>query len=319
MPADIVVVGSLNMDFAVFVPQIPTVGETVLGQQVTINPGGKGANQAFAAAKLGGRTAMVGKVGQDFLGGQLREHLSRMGVDVSCVYIDESDTATGMAVICIDPSGRNAIAVAPGANRSLSVSDVERADSLFAKGRLLLIQLEIPMETVLYGLRRAKFHGMTTMLDPAPAVPMPNEVLQLVDVLTPNETEARILLNEAPGAMSIHEAEHAAVALRSRGANTVIVKLGDKGAWLQAFEGIAQHYPAYEVCAVDSTAAGDVFNGALAVALSEGKPLGDATRFANAAAALSTTRRGAQASTPDRSEVEEFIVRGAPITTVRPV
>jgi ribokinase len=306
MRREIVVVGSLNMDWSIYVAHIPMAGETVLGERLTMSPGGKGGNQAFAAARLGGQAAMVGKVGNDSIGNQLRQGLSAVGVDTNCVTTEVSGVATGAAVICIDSAGNNAIAVAPGANHCLVPEDIDKADHLFTAGKLLLIQLEIPIATVLHTLTKAKARGMTTILDPAPAVPLAPETLERVDILTPNESEARILLGELPNPLSIPQAEQAANALRRYGANVVILKLGDKGAWFSGPRVEGQHYAAYRVNAVDATAAGDVFDGALAVALAEGSSEDDAIKFANAAAGLSTSRRGAQVSIPDRTEVSEF-------------
>jgi ribokinase len=265
-------------------------------------PGGKGGNQAFAAAKLGSKVAMVGKVGTDVFGRELKENLSGAEVDVTCVP-GEPGTSTGVALISVEPSGNNATAVAPGANHRLWPADVDCADRFFSAGRLLLIQLEIPMETVLHALNKAKSRGMTTILDPAPAVPLPPGILRHVDILTPNESEARILLQQDPGAMNIAEAQHAGFALQEQGAKIIVLKLGENGALLVASDRPSQHFPAPRVHAVDTTAAGDVFNGAMAVALSEGKSIEAAMRFANAAAALSTTRPGAQSSIPDRDAV----------------
>ncbi len=309
MPADILVVGSINMDASVYVPHIPTAGETVLGREVVLTPGGKGANQAVASARLGGRTAIVGKVGKDWLGEQLRENLVSAAVDATMVDVEQSGIPSGIALISIDPLGNNAIAVAPGANQCLSPEDVERADRLFRAGGLLLIQLEIPMETVRYALSKAKRRGMTTILDPAPAALLPRELLECVDILTPNETEAQILLHKEPGPMSIAEAERIGIALHGGGARRVILKLGDRGAWFQGPGNVGRYFPAYKVEAVDTTAAGDVFNGALAIALSRAESEDTAISFANAAAALSTTRIGAQASAPDQKELERFLAQ----------
>ena len=308
MQADIVVVGSLNMDIVVQVAHVPTLGETVLGRDLAMVPGGKGGNQAFAAAKLGSKAAIVGKVGNDLFGRELKQSLSRAGVDVTSV-LEEAGTSSGVALICVEPSGNNAIAVAAGANHCLRPTDVDRAERFFAAGRLLLIQLEIPMETVIHALRKAKNRGMTTILDPAPAVALPPSILQRVDILTPNESEAQILLQRNPGPVNLAQAQQAGLALQERGATTIVLKLGENGAWLAESDKLGQHFPAYQVPAVDTTAAGDVFNGALAVALSEGKAVDDAIRFANAAAALSTTRPGAQPSIPDRNEVQQLLAR----------
>lgn len=298
----IIVVGSLNMDVVVRVSRIPTLGETVLGHDLTMIPGGKGGNQAFAAARLGANVAMVGKVGDDAFGRELKQNLSRVGVEVACVW-EEPDTSSGVALICVEPSGNNAIAVAPGANQLLRPADLDRADHLFAAGRLLLIQLETPMDTVAHALSKAKGRGMTSILDPAPAVVLPPNVLARIDILTPNESEAWILWGRNPGPMSLAEAQQAACALQKDGAKTIVLKLGENGALLTEPDRRSLHFPACQVQAVDTTAAGDVFNGAMAVALSEGKSIEPAVRFANAAAALSTTRPGAQSSIPDRDAV----------------
>lgn len=306
MQSAIVVVGSLNMDVVVQVPRIPTLGETVLGRDLAMVPGGKGGNQAFAAAKLGANVAMVGKVGNDAFGRELKQNLSKVGVDVSCIW-EESKVSSGVALICVEPSGNNAIAVAPGANHCLRPADVDHADHLFTAGRLLLIQLETPMDTVVRALGKAKSRGMTTILDPAPAVVLAGDILNRIDILTPNESEAWILWGRNPGPMNLAEAQEAASALQKDGARTVVLKLGENGALLVETDRLGLHFPACQVRAVDTTAAGDVFNGAMAVTLSEGKSTDAAIRFANAAAALSTTRPGAQSSIPERNEVLQVL------------
>jgi ribokinase len=301
MGQPITVVGSLNMDFVVQVAAFPIPGETVFGSGFTTIPGGKGGNQACAAARLGGRVRMVGRVGQDPIGEQLRSSLAAAGVDTSTVLVTP-ETSSGAAVIVVQAGGQNQIVVASGANALLSPADVSRAlDTL--QGGFLLLQLETPLETVEAAAATAHRLGATVILDPAPARPLPDTLLARVSCLTPNESEAMILLGRREQAVTLEEAPVVARALRDRGARAVLLKLGENGAFLD--DGLqAARFPAPRVEAADATAAGDTFNGALAVALAEGRPIADAVRFANAAAAISVTRVGAQASIPTRAEVD---------------
>src|SRR6266849_10684042 len=307
MKPAIVVVGSLNMDFVVGVRELPVPGETVLGSNFQMFPGGKGANQAVAAAKLGGQSVqvrMIGRVGYDLFADHLKASLSAAGVDVSAVHATRSQ-ATGVALISVDRAGQNSIVVASGANGELAAADVEAMRPVFRGARLALFQLETPLDTVAGALAIARQEGLQTVLDPAPAQPLPAEVLERVDILTPNETEALRLLGRPPARVSPGEAIEIADALRRLGPKTVIVKLGDQGCL--AHDGMEpRHFPCFPVDVKDTTAAGDTFNAALAVALAEGKPMDEAIPFANAAAAISVTRLGAQASAPGRAEVEEF-------------
>jgi len=308
MKPAIVVVGSLNMDFVVSVEHLPAPGETVLGRNFQMIPGGKGANQAVAAARLGGNSVavrMVGRVGYDVFADHLKASLSAAGVDVSAVHAAKS-AATGVALISVDRSGQNSIVVASGANHELAAADVEALRTVFRGARQALFQLETPLDTVAAALGLAREEGLATILDPAPAQALPDPVLQRVDILTPNETEALRLLNRPPARVSPAEAAELAAALRRRGPKTVIVKLGEQGCY--ADSGTLQaHIPGFVVEARDTTAAGDTFNAALAVALAEGAPLDHALRFANAAAAISVTRPGAQTSAPLRREVDDFL------------
>ena len=301
MPAPIVVVGSLNMDFVAQVDCLPLPGETVLGGGFRTIPGGKGANQACAAGRLGGRVRMVGRVGDDVFGGQLRESLQTSGVDVRDVRATGL-APSGVALIVVDARGENQIVVAAGANGFLTPSDVETALG-DVDGGYLLLQLETPLETVAAAAAIGRRRGLTVILDPAPARALPAALLECVDILTPNEREALILLGRREATMSLEQAPDVAAALRDLGVATTILKLGEQGAFLSS-AGAHGHFAALRVDAVDATAAGDTFNGALAVALAEGRSVGDAIAFANTAAALSVTRFGAQASIPSRAEVD---------------
>jgi ribokinase len=304
MSTPITVVGSLNMDFVVQVERLPLPGETVLGGGFATIPGGKGANQACAAGRLGGRVRMVGRVGDDVFGKQLRESLEAAGIDTTAVLVTRA-TPSGVALIFVQAGGQNQIVVASGANGRLAPDDLARALDAGAGG-FLLLQLESPLETVERAAALGRKHGMTVVLDPAPARPLPDALLANVDCLTPNESEAMVLLDRSQGTVSLAEAPEVARALRARGPRHVILKLGEKGAFLDDGKG-GRHFPGLKVEAVDATAAGDTFNGALAVALAEGRALDAAIRFANAAAALSVTRAGAQASIPARREVEALL------------
>lgn len=303
----IVVVGSLNMDFVVAVGHLPAPGETILGRDFQMIPGGKGANQACAAAKLATdsvQVRMVGRVGYDTFGDHLKASLSAAGVDVSSVHATRSH-ATGIALISVDASGQNCIVVAPGANHALIASEAEAMRSVFRGARLVLFQLESPLDTVAAALKIAREEGARTILDPAPAVPLSSELLASVDILTPNESEASLLLGLPPQRVSICNAPALARSLRERGPTAIVLKLGDQGCFYSDADAEI-HCPAVSVTARDTTAAGDVFNAALAVALAEDRPIAEALRFANAAAAISVTRIGAQASIPARAEVDHF-------------
>ncbi len=308
MKPAIAVVGSLNMDFVVTTERLPAPGETVLGRDFQMNPGGKGANQACAAGKLSRpevRTLMIGRVGYDMFADHLKASLAAAGVDVGAVHATKS-APTGVALIWVDAEGQNSIVVAAGANLLLSTSEVEPMRPVFRQCGLALFQLETPLSTVQAALAAAREEGARTILDPAPARRLPDGMLEAVDILTPNETEACILLGRPAGRVGLAEAPELAARLREAGAGEVVLKLGDAGCYYSGPEG-DDHVAGFKVEARDSTAAGDTFNGALAVALAEGKPMRDALRFANAAAALSVTRSGAQASVPTRAEVEEFL------------
>ena len=308
MKPAIVVVGSLNMDFVVRVRELPVPGETVMGTNFQMFPGGKGANQAVAAAKLGGQSVevrMIGRVGYDLFADHLKASLAAAGVDVTAVHATKAQ-ATGVALISVDRAGQNSIVVASGANGELAAADVEAMRPVFRGARLALFQLETPLDTVAAALALARQEGLTTILDPAPAQPLPAELLAQVDILTPNESEALGLLGRAAARVSPSQAIEMAEALRRMGPKTVIVKVGDQGCLAHAGAEPA-HVAGFTVEVLDTTAAGDTFNAALAVALAEGASMPHALRFANAAAAISVTRAGAQASAPSRREVDAFL------------
>ena len=296
--------GSLNMDLVGCAPRIPVVGETIVGHTYLSEPGGKGANQAYAAAKLGGRVAMLGRVGSDDFGRQMKSNLEGAGCDVSGVFAIP-DCTSGIALIFVGDDGHNSIIIVPGANDRFSPADVDDAIDRLQGAAWVLLQLENPLPTVLAAAQAARRAGARVMLDPAPARPLPSELLELADILTPNETEAAILADMTPSRLNPQQALAIAQRLRERKSRTVIVKLGDQGCLL-VDDGGSELIPAPSVKAVDTTAAGDEFNAGLAVGLSEGLSLRDACRFANSAAALSVTRLGAQASAPSRAALDAF-------------
>ncbi len=313
MTPAITVVGSLNMDFVVDVERLPAPGETVLGRNFQMIPGGKGANQACAAGKLGGSKVsakMVGRVGYDLFADHLKASLAAAGVDVSAVNATKA-APTGVALIWVERSGQNSIVVASGANAEMHPAEVEAMRKSFRASAFALFQLETPLATVEAALSLAREEGARTMLDPAPAQPLSRDLLSRVDILTPNESEALILLGRKPGRVLPQDAPALAREVRALGAATVVLKLGEHGCFFD--DGTRQLCaPGFDVTVRDTTAAGDTFNAGLAVALAEGKPVEDALRFANGAAAISVTRLGAQASVPSRAEVEEFLQRRFP-------
>ena len=301
----IVVLGGINMDLVTFSERFPNPGETVAGHRFVTYAGGKGANQAVAAARMGGRTAMVGQVGDDLFGPQLLDGLRAAGVDVSGVAVAQGETS-GIAVISIDESAQNQIIQVLGANSTCSEVQAAAASVALNNAGTLLLQLEVPIEVSLAAARAAKVAGKTIMLDPGPVRAFPQELLQLANVITPNETEAEALVGftvDSPDA-----AARAARELLAQGSGAAVVKLGAQGAWF-ATGSSSGYQPAFPVRAVDSVAAGDAFNGALAILLAEGASLPDAVRVACAAGALAVTTTGAQDSMPTRSAVEELLNR----------
>lgn len=298
----ILVIGSSNTDMVVRAGRLPRPGETVLGGTFFMNPGGKGANQAVAAARLGGQVAFVCKTGDDLFGSEARRLFRQEGIDTSHLLTDPS-APSGVALITVDRQAENCIVVAPGANANLTPDDLRRAASAFEQADIVLLQLEIPMETVEQAALTACATGKRVVLNPAPATAIPARLLAALDLITPNETEA-----EAITGIRIADrrtADEAARRLAATGAKQVVITLGAQGALVYE-AGQSRIVEGYPVRAVDTTAAGDVFNGALVVALAEGKPLADAARFACKAAAISVTRPGAQGSIPTRAEVEAF-------------
>lgn len=299
----IVVVGSSNTDMVIRCSRMPKPGETVLGGEFMMNHGGKGANQAVAAAKLGGNVAFVAKVGDDIFGRQTLEMLRTTGIDTAHVGVSR-DLPSGVALINVDANGENSISVASGANACLSEHDIDNACELIAGADVLIAQLESPVETVAYAAELAKKHGVTVVLNPAPApqAPLPARLLKNVDIIIPNKTEAEMISGIAINDMD--SANDAIRAIGEKGVGVTIITLGSKGALL-CEKGDCIEIPSVKVKAVDTTAAGDTFCGAFCVALTEGKSLADAVRFGNKAAAVSVTRHGAQQSTPLRGELDE--------------
>lgn len=302
MDKKIVVVGSSNTDMVVHCPHLPKPGETVLGNDFAMNFGGKGANQAVAAAKLGGDVSFIAKLGEDVFGKHTLEMFKTIGIDTRNVTMSK-EHPSGVALINIDACAENSISVAPGANMALSEADIDNARDVISQASVLLMQLETPIPTILYAAKMAKSYGVTVILNPAPAPAsaLPDELLRNVDIIIPNKTEAEIIsgvsiTDEASEMEAIREIDR-------KGVGVTIVTLGSKGA-LVCEKGECCEVPSIKVKAVDTTAAGDTFCGAFCVALTEGKTLKEAVKFGNRAAAISVTRHGAQKSTPTRSELD---------------
>jgi len=299
----IVVVGSSNMDLVVKAARIPAVGETILGGDFIMTPGGKGANQAVAAAKLGADVCLVARLGEDMFGEQSLDNFNAEGINTQ--YVTRSEKApSGVALITVDQAGNNVIVVAPGANNELSADDVRNARSAIASAGALVAQLEVPLDTVEFAARMATSCCVPFVLDPAPAQQLNPEFLSMVDVLTPNETEAQILTGIE--VTDEDSARKAAGSLLESGAGAVILTMGSKG-YLLATDEKTEFVPAIVTEAVDATAAGDAFTGSLAVGLARGERIADAAYFANHVAALSVTKMGAQSSMPSTEEVESFM------------
>jgi len=299
----VVVVGSLHMDLTVKTERIPQIGETVLGKHLTMSPGGKGANQAVAAARLGADVTLVGRVGADALGRKLIENAKGKGIDINYIVKDR-ETATGVALIMVDEEGNNLIAVAPGADMRCCTDDIDRAENVIKSADALSIQLEIPPHVVEYAIDKAFKEGVKVILNPSPAQQLPDKLLRKVYILTPNEKEAEALSNCK--VTSVKAAKRAAEKIRERGVENVIVTLGKNGA-IMARGGETVHVKGIDVNTVDATGAGDAFCGTLAVAISSGKNLKEAVMYSNCAGALATTKIGAQEALPKASELESFM------------
>jgi ribokinase len=300
----IVVVGSSNMDLVVRAPRLPAPGETLAGTDFRSVPGGKGANQAVAAARLGGAVSLVTCIGNDAFGIALHAGFAEDGIDLTHVRRVDG-VPTGIASITVGADGANSIVLAAGANAELTPAWIEASEPLIASAAILLCQLEVPLETVRRALAIAGANGTPVLLNPAPAMPLDDELLRSVDYLVPNESEAAALCG-AP-VSDVESARRAAGMLRSRGPLHVLVTLGAQGVWMEAPRG-SEHLPAPVVPAVDTTAAGDTFIGGLALGLAAGFDLRAAIAFGQRAAALSVTRVGAQTSIPYRREVDAFVV-----------
>jgi ribokinase len=298
---NILVVGSMNADLVVRSPRFPKPGETISGEDLQIIPGGKGANQAVAAVRQGASVSIVGRVGNDSFGPELINNLQRNNVDTSHVQTD-SQAATGTATIIVDANGQNSIVLSPGGNGKVSPADVDGVS--FSNYKLLLLQLEIPIETVLAAARRGRESGLRVVLNPAPARSLPEELISLSDFIVPNEPELSLLTDQPVN--NLESAEKAAKLLLDRGVQNVIVTLGANGALIVNKE-ITKHIPSFKVDVVDTTAAGDAFIGGFASAILQNKSLEEAVRYGCACGALATTKFGAQPSLPTKEEVERFI------------
>ncbi len=295
----ILVVGSSNTDMVIKASRLPLPGETILGGTFFMNPGGKGANQAVAAARLGGNTTFICKTGNDIFGRQAVELFKAEGIDTAYMFSDPINPS-GVALITVDDAAENCIVVASGANGALSVSDIQQVQDVINKAAIVLLQLEIPLTTVEFVAAAAFANGSKVIVNPAPACALPDGLFAHISIITPNEKEAEMLSGIT--VTNIDSAKKAAQLIKSKGAGSVIITMGAAGALILENE-IFTQVPAKTVVAVDTTAAGDVFNGALAVALAEGKNLVEATAFACAAAAIAVTRLGAQSSAPYRTEL----------------
>jgi ribokinase len=305
IPPHVAVVGSLNMDLVARAPRIPKPGETLTGSDFATHPGGKGANQAVAAARAGANVLLVGRVGDDAFGNALLSNLREAQVDVSHITRDDR-AATGVALIVVEDSGQNSIVLAPGANARLTAEDVNAAEEAIASADVLLLQLEVPLATVVRAAQIAKRHGVTVILNPAPAQALPAGLLSMIDVLVPNETEAEIITGMP--VQTAQDIEAAARALQQTGVPIVVMTLGAKGSLLAESNGLSR-IPTFEIVPVDTTAAGDAFVGTFAVAIGEGKATTEAVTWGSAAGALAATRAGAQPSLPTRTEIMALLER----------
>ena len=299
----VVVLGSINMDLTTYVPRLPAPGETLFGSKFITVPGGKGFNQAVAAGRLGAATQFIGRVGEDAFGNGVLDMIADDPVDISGILVDPNNN-TGLAVINVDAQAENSIIVISGANMAHDSREVARCREALTAARVFLLQLESPLETSLAAARAARETGALVILDPAPAKPLPPEAYQLCHILTPNELEAEVLVGFRP--TDKYEAAQAASILRKRGVETAVIKLGAQGVYYQSSQesGFVEPFP---VEAIDTVAAGDAFNGSLAVALAEERPLAEAIRWGAAAGALATTKAGASSAMPTRAELMKLL------------
>ena len=302
----VVVIGSVNLDMVAAVPRLPVAGETIAGSVLQRFYGGKGANQAVSVARLDYPVRLIAKVGDDDAGDLLRQGLRQAGVDIRGVTC-APQTPSGTALIFADPAGQNSIVLVPGANGQLLPVDLAKFEGLINSAGIILLQLEVPLQTVIYVAEMGYRKNIPVMLDPAPARDLPPKLLLQLAWLTPNALEASLLCGHPGQALAPAQVPQCAEELLSRGPRHVLIKLGAHGAYLATRDGLRQHIPAYKVRAVDGTAAGDTFNGALAVGLLQGKSPVEAATFASAVAALSVTRKGGQPSMPTAQEVNKFL------------
>lgn len=304
-PKRIMVIGSCNTDMTIFTEHIPLPGETVLGNKFNMGSGGKGANQAIAIKRLGGDVLFACKVGNDILGDNLIRHYEAEGIDIA--YVSRCDTSSGVALITVDAAGENNIVVASGANATFAETDIEILSGEIRDSSILLLQLEIPLPAVLKAARIAFESGVYVVLNPAPAVKLPDEIYKYISLIVPNFTETFHLTSISP--YDAHSIQSAVDVLLSKGVKNIILTMGDRGCVVADRELSASHIiPAVPAEVIDTTAAGDTFCGALCVALSEGKTLYEAAEFANAAAALSVQRYGAQESIPYRKDLDKISI-----------
>jgi ribokinase len=307
MTPKIVVVGSANTDFVLRVPELPSKGETVLGNQFRVVRGGKGANQAVAAARLGAEVTFVARLGTDSFGDEALAAYKQEGIRTDFI-IQDPDIHSGIALIMVNAKGENVIGVGPGANSHLSAENIQTASAAIEEADCVLLQLEIPLSVVQAAAEIAHRSKVKVILNPAPARELPREILQSVDYLTPNETEAAILAGQDPSGIGPDSLPRLASIL---GVPNLVVTLGSRGAAILQ-NGQTTQIPSFSITPVDTTASGDAFNGALAVALAKGESIAEAVRYANAAGAITATRPGAQPSLPTREELEKFMVSSAP-------
>lgn len=300
---DLVVIGSSNMDLVISLPRIPSVGETILGGKSSMVFGGKGANQAVAAARTGGRVLFITKLGDDIFGDNIKSHFNTEGLASDSILTDAHEP-TGIAQIFVSAKGENSIAVAPGANMNLLPSDIQPFENLIKTAKVVLMQLEIPLETVAFITNLAADNNVKVILNPAPAQELGSDLLQKLWLLTPNESEAELLTGIK--VVDLESAQQAGAFLVQQGVQNALITLGENGSLLCNENG-AKHFKAFKANAVDTTAAGDVFNGALAVAITQNKSFEEAIPFGSAAAAISVSRKGAQTSIPHLNEVENLL------------